>query len=203
MEQVRKVIHTAWSMFRRFGVRSVSMDDVAREMSMSKKTLYRCFSDKNELIAQTLEHDMTEMEKHVNSIFAEEPNPVKQVIRIAHYIAKYLGEVNHSMIYDLQKYHGDIYHKFEERRRQTFQDKVLRNLEAGISQGFYHTDLNPLTSAQLYLCLMNHGTEYLIQSQPDINIGKLYLQVIKYHLHAITTPKGLEEAKDFLNDNNL
>lgn len=198
MEQVRKVIDTAWGMFKRFGVRSVSMDDVAREMSMSKKTLYRCFRDKNELITKTMDHDLELIESGVEKILQEEKNPVRQVINIAQFVSSYLKEINPSMIYDLQKYHPDIYAHFISYRQNTFLNKVLGNIEAGIEQGLYRKDLEKTSTAYLYLCLMNHGPETLIQMGPNADYAAMYLQIIKYHLHAITTPKGLQEANEFL-----
>ncbi|MBS3915458.1 MAG: TetR/AcrR family transcriptional regulator [Bacteroidetes bacterium] len=198
MEQVRKVIDTAWGMFKRFGVRSVSMDDVAREMSISKKTLYRCFRDKNELITKTMDHDLEVIEAGVDKVLSEETNPVHQVIRIAHFVSSYLKEINPSMIYDLQKYHPEIYAHFTNYRQNTFINKVLGNIKAGIQQGFYRDDLEQNTTAYLYLCLMNHGPETLIQMNKEASYADFYLEIIKYHLNAICTPKGLEVAKDFL-----
>jgi AcrR family transcriptional regulator len=202
MEQVRKVIDTAWSMFRRFGVRSVSMDDVAREMSISKKTLYRCFRDKNELISRTLEHDITGIEEKVDEIISSEANPVKQVIQIAQYVAEYLKQVNPSMIYDLQKYHPEIYSEFSRYREKTFLDRVKKNLRNGILQGYYRNSIDPETTSRLYLCLMTHGPEHLGNVGEFSDYQELYLNIMRYHLHAIATPKGLKEAQDFLHEPN-
>lgn len=198
MEQVRKVIDTAWGMFKRFGVRSVSMDDVAREMSISKKTLYQCFRDKNELITKTLDKDLENIETRVTEIIQEEPNPVRQVIRIAEFVSAYLKEINPSMLYDLQKYHPEIHSHFINYRQNAFKQKVLNNLNNGVEQGFYRKNLDLENTANLYLCLMDHGPEILANSSTPQNYHEVYIQIIKYHLHAIATPKGLEEAQDFI-----
>lgn len=199
MEQVRKVIDTAWGMFRRFGVRSVSMDDVAREMSISKKTLYRCFRDKNELISKTLDLDLQMIENKVDEIRAKENNPVRQVILIASFVSEYLKDINPSMLYDLQKYHPEIHSHFLEYRQNTFIKKVVQNLESGIELGYYRNDLDLNNTAQLYLCLMDHAPE-ILASGGTRNYSELYQQIIRYHLHAIATPKGLAEAELFYNE---
>jgi TetR/AcrR family transcriptional regulator, cholesterol catabolism regulator len=200
MEQVRKVINTAWGMFRKFGVRSVSMDDVAREMSISKKTLYQCFRDKNELIVKTLDMDLELIESKVNVILDEEINPVKQVIKIAQFVSDYLKEINPSMLYDLQKYHPEIHKQFMEYRQNTFIEKVKNNLKIGIEQGYYRADLNLNYTANLYLCLMDQGPQILINldNNTDQDYSKMYIHIVQYHLHAICTPKGLEEAAHFI-----
>lgn len=198
MEQVRKVIDTAWGMFRRFGVRSVSMDDVAREMSISKKTLYRCFRDKNELITKTLDQDLIEIEKEVDAILLSELNPVKQVLKIANFVSGYLKQMNPSMMYDLQKYHPEIYLEFNRHREKTFMERVVKNLRNGMEQGYYRSELNPEISARLYMCLMNHGPEHLGHMSELTEYSEMYVQIMRYHLHSIATEKGLTEAKEFL-----
>ncbi len=198
MEQVRKVIDTAWSMFRRFGVRSVSMDDVAREMSISKKTLYRCFRDKNELITKTLDQDLHSIENEVDKILQSEVNPVQQVLKIANYVSGYLSQMNPSMMYDLQKYHPEIYNQFSKHREATFLNRVINNLENGIKQGYYRADLKPEVAARLYLCLMNHGPEQLASITDQANFSEIYKNIMRYHLHSISTEKGLNEVKEFL-----
>ena len=198
MEQVRKVIDTAWNMFKRFGVRSVSMDDVAREMSISKKTLYRCFRDKNELIIKTLDHDLEQINIKVTEILKDEPNAIRQVVRIAQFVSQYIKDINPSMIYDLQKYHPEIHQHFVNYRQNTFVEKVKNNLTLGIEQGFYRADLNLECTANLYLCLMDHGPETLANTDIEQDYSKFCLQIMQYHLHAIATPKGIKEAQDFI-----
>lgn len=198
MEQIRKVIDTAWVMFKRFGVRSVSMDDVAREMSISKKTLYRCFRDKNELICKTLDRDLELIEQKVDEIRAEDKNPVRQVVKIATFVSEYLKDINPSMIYDLQKYHPDIHAHFISYRQNTFMKKVMENLQSGMELGYYRKNLDLQNTAQFYLCLMDHGPEMLNEHNKKQSYAELYQEIIRYHLYAIATPKGLKEASDFL-----
>lgn len=200
MEQVRKVIDTAWGMFRRFGVRSVSMDDVAREMSISKKTLYRCFRDKNDLIIQTINKDLEVIEEQVNKILDAEPHPVKQVLQIANFVSGYLKDVNPSMLYDLQKYHPELHHHFITYRKNTFLEKVMTNLRRGIDQGYYRAEIEVVSVANLYLCLMDHGPEMLAAGKENTNYADLYTQIMKYHLHAIATSAGLQAAETFIQE---
>lgn len=200
MEQVRKVIDTAWGMFRRFGVRSVSMDDVAREMSISKKTLYRCFRDKNELITLTLDEDLRHIEKEVDSIIANEDNAIRQVLKIANFVSGYFKQVNPCMIYDLKKYHPELYREFTIHREKTFIERVEKNLKTGVDQGFYRSDLDIHVCARLYLCLMNYGPEHIGEINQSSDLTKIFQNIMSYHLHSIATPKGLKEAKDFINE---
>jgi len=198
MEQIKKVVDTAWGMFRRFGVRSVSMDDVAREMSISKKTLYRCFRDKNELITKTLDHDLKSIQTEVDAILSSEANPVRQVLLIATFVSQYLKETNPSMIYDLQKYHSEIYYEFIQYRDKTFMERVMGNLNKGVAEGYYRSNLKPEVIARLYLCLMNHGPEHLQQMSTSEDYSEMYIDIMQYHLHSIATEKGLNEVKEFL-----
>lgn len=197
MDQVKKATNAAWGLFKRFGVRSVSMDDVAREVCISKKTLYQCFKDKNELIVKTLDIDLMQIQDRVNEILNEEKNPVRQVIRISRYVTDYLKDINPSMIYDLQKYHPDIHEQFVTYRQQTFYEKVRQNLREGIEQGYYLPDLDIDSATNMYLCLMNNYPQTLINAGINPDYTRIYDQIVKYHLQAITTKKGMDEAKAF------
>lgn len=185
-------------MFRKFGVRSVSMDDVARELSVSKKTLYQCFRDKNELISCTLETDINEVKAQVDNIRNTESNPVKQVIRIAQFIAGYIKDTNPSMIYDLQKYHPEIFEQFNNTRQKTFMDHMVQNIETGKQQGYYRPDIEAEKSAILFFCMLSNGPAAMAAANIGNDLASFYLEIMRFNLYAICSPKGLTEAKEFL-----
>jgi len=105
MELVSRVQSTAERLFRRFGVKSVTMDDVAKEISISKKTLYKCFRDKESLVHSTVESHMRENEEAIEKIINTEPNAIEQFHLITMYLMSNQRKMSPSMLYDLKKYH--------------------------------------------------------------------------------------------------
>lgn len=109
MELGLRIQQAAEKLFNRFGVRSVSMDDVSKEINISKKTLYKCFRDKNELISSTVNIHIDRMESAINEIKFKQSHAIKQLNEITHYAVEQSRSLNPNMIFDLKKYHPEIY----------------------------------------------------------------------------------------------
>lgn len=193
MDLVKQILETADRMFMRFGVRSVSMDDVAREISISKKTLYQCFRDKNELIEMTLGNHMRKIENQSAEIMREELNPIIQLAKIGEFVISMNKNINPSLIFDLKKYHAESYNHFMVHRDTTLRGHVKQNLYMGMKLGFYRPDLNVDFISQLYVEIITINMESQALTKLDMEFQERYKQTIKYHVHGIATLKGLEE----------
>jgi AcrR family transcriptional regulator len=192
MELVSRVQSTAERLFRRFGVKSVTMDDVAKEISISKKTLYKCFRDKESLVLSTVESHMRENEEAIEKIINTEPNAIEQFHLITMYLMSNQRKMSPSMLYDLKKYHPKSFELLEIHRSKNIVRHLLFNIELGQRAGLYHQDFEPEIIARAFSMLSfqvfdNEELNSLNTSQNDILI-----EIIKYHLRSISTPKGIE-----------
>ena len=193
MDLVKQILETADRMFMRFGVRSVSMDDVAREISISKKTLYRCFRDKNELIEMTLGNHMRKIENQSAAIMNEEPNPIIQLAKIGEFVIEMNKNINPSLMFDLKKYYVDCYSHFMIHRDTTLRGHVMQNLQKGMEMGFYRPDLHLEFISQLYVEIITINMESQELNKLELEFHERYKQTLKYHVHGIATIKGIEE----------
>ncbi len=178
------------------GIRSVSMDDVANQLGMSKKTIYNYISDKKDLVYQVIRNHFEKQAQGCEFIFTEQSNPIMQMLLIGQRVSSNYKSLNLVLIHDLRKYYPKSWELFLSFRSKVMYDQVLTNLKTGMETGFYRSDMNPGIVAHLYLNL----TETMIQS--DIGEpGKRYMNLIRemiwYHLHGVCSDKGIE----FLNHN--
>ncbi|MFM7639024.1 MAG: TetR/AcrR family transcriptional regulator [Bacteroidota bacterium] len=192
MELVSRVQSTAQRLFSRFGVKSVTMDDVAKEISISKKTLYKCFRDKESLVLSTVESHLRENEAAIEKIINTEPNAIEQFHLIAMYLMSNQRKMSPSMLYDLKKYHPKSFELLEKHRSKNIVRHLLFNMELGQKSGLYHHDFHPEIIARSFSMLSfqvfdNEELNSLNASQDDILI-----EIIKYHLRSISTPKGID-----------
>lgn len=192
MELVVRIQLAAERLFSRFGVKSVTMDDVAKEIFISKKTLYKCFRDKDSLVRSTVESHIRETDIAIEEIISTEPNPILQFKLITQHIIENQNKINPSMIYDLKKYHPNIFVLFEEHNKSTVVTHVTNNILNGQNLGLYRKEINtPLTSVAFSLLTLgifeNERIYYLKIPQENI-----LLEIVLYHLRAISTPKGVE-----------
>jgi AcrR family transcriptional regulator len=191
MEVQERILRTAARLFMDLGVRSVSMNDVARELSISKKTIYKHYQDKDQLVFDTISMHIGEMEKNTTQIMSEETNPVFQIAKIADFVLEMNKNVHPSVLFDLQKFYPKSYtHLIEHRNRFAFQS-VNQNLQKGIELGLFRQDMHRQRVSRIYMCLIfSMFQNTLFEGEEIRNFREEYIETIKYHLHAVTTEKG-------------
>jgi AcrR family transcriptional regulator len=191
MEVRERILQAAARLFMELGVRSVSMDDVAKDLSISKKTIYKHYQDKNQLVFDTISMHIAEMETNTTLIMSEEDNPVLQIAKIADFVLQMNKNVHPSVLFDLQKFYPESYsHLIEHRNRYALQS-VNQNLKKGIEQGLFRNDMNRQRVARIYICLIfSMFQNTLFEGEENRDFRDEYIETIKYHLHAVTTEKG-------------
>jgi len=191
MEIRERILQAAARLFMELGVRSVSMDDVAKDLSISKKTIYKHYQDKNQLVFDTISMHIAEMETNTTLIMSEEDNPVLQIAKIADFVLQMNKNVHPSVLFDLQKFYPESYsHLIEHRNRYALQS-VNQNLKKGIEQGLFRNDMNRQRVARIYICLIfSMFQNTLFEGEENRDFRDEYIETIKYHLHAVTTEKG-------------
>jgi len=179
-------------LFMKYGLKSVSMDDISRQLGISKKTLYQCVENKRDLIKEVFQKHITEEEAAINEIVVKSKDAVDEMIEIARFVTALLREISPTTLYDMQKYYGDIWGMMEGLHQDHVYSVIKNNLDRGITEGLYRKNLNTDIIAKLYV-----GKTMLIVDEDvfplkDYNKEKLYLEYVHYHLHGIALPKGLK-----------
>ena len=199
MEVQERILRTAAKLFMELGVRNVSMDDVAKALSISKKTIYKHYQDKDQLVFDTISMHITEMEKNTTQIMASETNPVLQIAKIADFVLEMNKNVHPSVLFDLQKFYPKSYtHLIEHRNRYAFQS-VIQNLQNGIDTGLFRSDMHRNRVARIYMCLIfSMFQNTLFEGEEKRDFREEYIETIRYHLHAVTTEKGKSLFKEII-----
>jgi AcrR family transcriptional regulator len=186
------ILEKVQELFMKYGLKSVSMDDISRNLGISKKTLYQCVDNKRDLIQKVFQKHIEEEEAAIREIVANSKDAVDEMIEIARFVTALLREVSPTTLYDMQKYYGDIWGMMEALHQDHIYTVIKTNLDRGIAEGLYRKDLNTDIIAKLYV-----GKTLLIVDEDvfplkDYNKEKLYLEYVHYHLHGIALPKGLK-----------
>lgn len=171
------------------------MDDVAREIALSKKTLYKCFRDKDALIMTVIDAQLAEMHKSIEEIIKSEENPILQVAKISDFSINMNKDVNPGMVYDLKKYHFPCYKKFSTSLDDFMLGAVEQNLKKGIETGLYRDTLNIPVVSRIYKYLIASAFNPIEFPLGNISIEQALREIIRYHIHAIVSEKGLKELE--------
>lgn len=189
---LEKIIEGCEKLFRKYGIKSLSMDDIARELGMSKKTIYQYVTDKNDLVLKTFS-TILDCNKHKCSIFINEAkNPIEEIMFMTREISQHLKGINSSVFYDLKKYHPEAWQMFNNFTNSFVYDRIRENMIKGMEQGYYRSDLNPDIVSKIYISMVELVTDHEKFSNLDYDFGQVYSEIVRYHFHAICTSKGFK-----------
>ena len=194
-----QVVAAAERRFNRHGFKSVTMDDIARELGMSKKTLYQVVANKQALIDLVLEHDMARDDALVAKAREDSSDALDEMLRIARYFTEQMRETNPAAIYDLQKYYRPSWERLDAHHNDEMIEHVRANLRRGQAEGLYRDDLHRELIAHLFVqapkAFMDGERFPLRQHEWETILG----QFMSYHLRGIVTAAGRERLEANLN----
>jgi len=189
-------------LYRNYGIKSVTMDDAAHHLGISKKTLYEYFADKRDLVVAVMQS--IEQNKAVDFSVPRETkvNAIEELFYYYSVQVKMIRDHKPSFIYDLKKYYPDLYEKFQMNKKQRIHESVQNNLIKGKKEGLFRNDLNEDVIARLNLMriegIMNSGTFSLEEMvSPD-----LFSEIFRYHVYGIISDKGRNIFEQELNKLN-
>lgn len=200
MNEVKdKILTEAETLFMRYGFKSITMDDVARELGVSKKTLYQFFADKNDLVNQCVEHYLERINQMCRVIMDnKELDPISTLLQITEEMSLIIRQVNPRSMYDLKKYFKPAWDKLEVDRRSFIHNSMYDNTVIGIKKGLYRKELDPDVVTRIYLYLIGLLTDPDSQDHASMDIRVMHLEIVKYHLRSICTAKGLDLLEEKL-----
>ena len=193
-----EVIDVAARRFMRVGFKSVTMDDIARELGRSKKTLYTVVANKRELIDLVLDADMAADDAAVDAASAEAHDAIDEMLRIAEYFTENINAMSPAAIYDLQKYYRPCWERLDAHHNDKMIGHVRANLRRGQAEGLYRDDMDRELIAHLFV----HSPKVLFDPDRQLLTPERSPTVLKqwmlYHLLGVCSPAGRERLTDYL-----
>lgn len=186
------IFNIAQTLFMRFGIKSVSMDDIARNAGVSKKTLYKLIPTKDKLVLKIITHFIEQEKKKIEKIIDQEHDAIQEIVLIAGNLVKLLKKTKPTLMYDLKKYHYEAWSMAEELRVNFIRDKVKSNIEKGMKSGLYRADLNPDIISKLYVSASNIMNDETVFAFDEYDRPVLFTHFIDYHVNGIATPLGIK-----------
>jgi AcrR family transcriptional regulator len=191
-DKEQQIIADAIKVFMTYGIKSVTMDDVAKHLRMSKKTLYQYVSDKNDLVKKCLDRDCQITEVTVREVLSKGLNAIEENFEISKHILEDLKNIHPSIFYDLEKYYPDAWNTMHNLRHE-FAGAVMRqNMERGIKEGLYRTDLNVEMMTRLWVARLNLIFDPNLFSLNEFDWVELYRQMFIHHVRGIASDEGLK-----------
>ncbi len=197
------ILSAAFELFMNLGVRSVSMDDLAQKLGISKKTIYASVETKEDLILQVIGNFLKLEESNIRKITTASSDAIDEIISINRHILSYLRVMKPSLIFDLKKYYPECWDMIENTHLRFIREVIEQNILRGQQEGLYRKDISPMVISKLFitksLLIIDEKEFSLINN----DLYELIMQLEKYHLYGIVSPTGQKQLLDQYNSTSL
>lgn len=193
-----KILNKAVDLFINYGFKSITMDDIAKEMAISKKTIYKYFKNKVELVEASVIHFHKSIEATINEIIQKDYNAIEENFVIKNVFINMFKKSKASPMFQLKKYYPKTHRKLMEHEICTFKDCVMENLKKGISEKLYRSNIDKDMVIKLYFTLVFEAYEGDLFGNNMEDIMKTELKILEYHTRSIATNEGIKLLDDQL-----
>jgi len=182
-------------MFGKFGIRSMTMDDISRQLGISKKTLYQHVEDKADLVNRVIDLDIGMARDLADGLDSPDTNAIASLIAINEQILRQRRYLSPTFRYDLRKYYPEAYRHWTGEKRRFLERIIVANMDRGKAEDLYRKELEGSVIADLYISYVSRmEIEDPIESQGELSDDELR-EIFIYHLHGICSRSGIEYLK--------
>ena len=206
-QEYEHIIEKTSELYNQYGIKSVTMDDVARELGMSKKTLYKYVANKDDLVEHFVAH-LTERRKcNVEDIKKQNLNAIEELFAVNEHVIEMLQNYNPSTEFDLKKYYPDQYRNLRERRRNNRNRAVKENIEKGKRESLYRQHLDEDIISRVHVSRIENSFANEMFTIQELTSWKFIREMMIYHIHGIANAEGIKifynKLKEFENKKDL
>lgn len=194
----KKIVQKATDLFLKLGFKSVTMDDIANELAISKKTIYTHFKNKTALVQECTCKVLDNITVGIDHICSLEQNPIEELYEIKKFIMETVEAEQTSPQYQLQKYYPEISRELKESHFEKMMECTRKNLQRGMAQGLYRSNLDIDFIARLYFLGIHGIKDQDLFPAEKFSTQFLTEEYLEYHIRGIVTPEGFLTLKKFI-----
>lgn len=194
------ILENVCHLYLKHGIKNITMDDIAGEFGVSKKTLYQFFKDKEDLVSQVFDYFLAHPLFNLNN--EKSGNAIDRLFILRQHVQGLLKHFNNNFEFELKKYYPELYRKWYDFRMQKIYRDTFKNINDGKAEGFFREEIDADFVARLQVgrMLYSLNPEYKIFTEEQLTSIDTFDKVMDYHLHAICTKKGLNYYFKILNE---
>ncbi len=185
-----RILETARELFFRNGIKGVTMDDIATEQGISKKTIYQYYQDKNALVSALTKNQTKCQHDDMCTIRGAAVNAIDELMESMRYMRQIFARINPSMFYDMKKYHPSAWNIFRDFKEKELAGFIEENLRKGMKQGLYRNDLKIKILAKLRLHEIELALDAMAFPPDEFNIVEVQVTIMEHFIQGVVTLKG-------------
>jgi AcrR family transcriptional regulator len=205
MSKQQEFILSVMELFMRYGIKSLTMDEIARQLGVSKKTIYKYASDKKDLVNQCVQMAVSNEECILCDVQEQVGNAIDILLDVNKRVSEKVQNVQPSVMYDIERYYPEAHKIMQSHKQEFIFNMVKENMELGIKEGLYRNNLIPEVIASSYIAMTSQIFNPNPMNPPEYDFKTLHKEIARYHIRGIASEKGRKYLKEKLNtdiDNN-
>lgn len=203
-EKITNILDRATQMFMKYGIRNISMDDICRDLGISKKTLYQFVENKADLLEKIFFYSNELQRKQFEERMKPEMNAIDQLFEASKIISDSFKKFNPSITFELSKFFPALFEEMKKNKHSEIYSHILVNLDKGIQEGLYRDDMNSELTAHLYMQKLESCQNPEFFGKLDLSFENIFEVMFENHIRGIANTKGIEyfeEQKKTMNYN--
>jgi AcrR family transcriptional regulator len=208
-----RILAEAERLFWKFGVRSVTMEDIARQLGISKKTIYQHFSDKEQILYQVIQDKTGRNQSEMECMVIGTDNPVEEILNVLKLMHKNADKVSPNFLNDIKRYYPQAFALFRQYKEGQIMRSILENIQKGIAQGLYRSDINPAILARLRVEQIELAFNNDIFPTDQYSMHDIQAELMHHFVRGMLTETGFtiynqyvkqynHESKEYQKDSN-
>lgn len=188
----KTILEKSGEVFLKYGFKTATMDDIANELGISKKTIYKYFKNKEQLVDESVLLFHNNIHNSILCICNKGYNAIEENFEVKIMFKDIFKNLNESPVFQLQKYYPKTYAKIMSSEFDMFKDCISENIKKGIKEGLYRNNINENVISRFYFSLVFSVYDTTLFTQQNKTLNQLELEALEYHTRAIATDKGIK-----------
>lgn len=197
-----RILAEAERLFWKYGVRSVTMEDIAKQLGISKKTIYQHFEDKEQILYQVIQDKTGRDQFEMDCMLVDANNPVEEILYALHMIQKHADQVSPNLLIDVKRHYPQAFDLFLHYKEGQIMRSILENIQKGIVQGLYRSDLNPAVLARLRVEQIELAFNNDLFPAGEYSMHDVQHQLMHHFVRGMLTDKGFTIYNTYVNQYN-
>jgi AcrR family transcriptional regulator len=197
-----RILAEAERLFWKYGVRSVTMEDIAKQLGISKKTIYQHFSDKEQILYQVIGEKMGKNQSEMACMTIDGSNPVEEMLQVLVMMQQHADHANPNLLMDIKRYYPQAFTLFKQYKEEFVLQSILENIQKGIAQGLYRDDINPTILARLRVEQIELAFNSDLFPSDKYTMHDIQHELIHHFVRGMLTERGFVVYNQFVNSRN-
>lgn len=194
-----EILERSGAVFMKYGLKSVTMDDLCREIGVSKKTIYKYFEDKTDLVNSILRSKIDTDRSICHHCVDNSENAIAELINTSRFIQEQFSNINPTLFYDLQKHYPEAWRMIQTHKWEFVLDNIRTNIIRGKKEQLYRENLDPDIIARYYVSSMDNMMDGSVYPTSEFKTEKVLTELLRFHIRGLASDLGIKYLKEHFN----